>query len=72
MTQTSLSAASAYLASPDLEDELRQELEPIVRAAEGGDAAALAEAPDLARTIRRISLVHGGNDSAFLISSSPE
>ena len=46
MTQTSLSAARAYLASPDLETELREELEPIVRRAEGGDAAALAEVED--------------------------
>jgi phosphomannomutase len=46
MTQTTLSAARAYLASPDLEAELREELEPIVRAAEGGDRAALTEVED--------------------------
>jgi phosphomannomutase len=42
----SIAAARAYLASPDLEPELRQELEPIVEAAEAGDPAALAEVKD--------------------------
>ena len=46
MTQSTLSAARAYLVSPDLEHELREELEPVVRAAEAGDAAALAEVED--------------------------
>jgi len=41
-----LAAARAYLASPDLEAELRSELEPLVQAAEAGDAAAQAEVQD--------------------------
>jgi len=46
MSSPTLAAAHAYLASADLEPELREELEPIVRAAEAGDAAALAEVLD--------------------------
>jgi phosphomannomutase len=46
MSPTTLAAARAYLAAPNLEVELKGELEPIVRAAEGGDAAALAEVED--------------------------
>ena len=42
----SLSAAKQYLSFPHLEPELRAELEPLVKAAEGGDAAALAELED--------------------------
>jgi phosphomannomutase len=42
----SLAAAKAYLAFPHLEPELRAELEPMVKAAEGGDAAATAELHD--------------------------
>ncbi len=42
----SLSAAKQYLSFPHLEAELRAELEPLVRAAEGGDAAAKAEVED--------------------------
>ncbi|MBS1784675.1 MAG: phospho-sugar mutase [Acidobacteria bacterium] len=42
----SLQAAHAYLAAPHLEAELRAELEPLVKAAEGGDVAALAEITD--------------------------
>jgi phosphomannomutase len=42
----SLNAAQAYLSSPDLEPELRAELEPLLRAAQGGDAEALAEVED--------------------------
>ena len=42
----SIAAARQYLAAPDLEPELRDELEPIVRAAGAGDAAALAEVED--------------------------
>jgi phosphomannomutase len=41
-----LAAARAYLASPDLEPELRAELAPIAAAAEAGDAAAAAEVLD--------------------------
>ena len=36
----------AYLASPDLEPDLRQELEPLVAAAAAGDPAAAAEVED--------------------------
>ncbi len=39
----SLSAAKQYLSFPHLEAELRAELEPLLKAAEGGDAAAIAE-----------------------------
>ena len=42
----SLAAAREYLAFPHLEPELRQELEPLVQAAEAGDAAAAAEVHD--------------------------
>ena len=42
----SLSAAKQYLGFPHLEPELRAELEPLVQAAEGGDAKALAEIED--------------------------
>ncbi len=42
----SLQAAHDYLAAPHLEPELRAELEPLVKAAEGGDAAAIAELDD--------------------------
>jgi len=42
----SVTAAREYLASPDLEADLRAELEPIVKAAEAGDPAALAEVQD--------------------------
>ena len=42
----SLAAARAYLAFPHLETELREELEPLVQAAEAGDAAAIAEVHD--------------------------
>jgi phosphomannomutase len=42
----SLSAAKQYLSFPHLEAELRAELEPLVKAAEGGDAAAMAEVED--------------------------
>lgn len=42
----SLSAAKRYLSFPYLEPELRAELEPLVKAAEGGDAAAVAELED--------------------------
>lgn len=42
----SLTSARAYLAFPHLESELRAELQPIVAAAEGGDAQALAELDD--------------------------
>ena len=42
----SLSAAKQYLSFPHLEPELRAELEPLVKAAEGGDAAAMAEVED--------------------------
>jgi len=42
----SVTAAREYLASPDLEADLRAELEPIVQAAEAGDPAALAEVQD--------------------------
>ncbi len=42
----SLAAASAYLASPDLEPELRAELEPLLQAANAGDAPARAELED--------------------------
>jgi phosphomannomutase len=42
----SLAAAKQYLAFPHLEAELRAELEPLVKAAEGGDAAAIAEVED--------------------------
>ncbi|MGA2083047.1 MAG: phospho-sugar mutase [Holophaga sp.] len=46
MPPSTLAAARAYLASPDLEPELGRELEPVVRAAEAGDAAAAAEVED--------------------------
>lgn len=42
----SLDAARAYLAFPHLEAELRSELEGLLKAAEGGDAAAGAEVQD--------------------------
>jgi hypothetical protein len=42
----SLQAARDYLAAPHLEAELRAELEPLVKAAEGGDAGAAAELED--------------------------
>ena len=42
----SLAAAREYLAFPHLEADLRAELEPLVAAAEAGDAAALAEVTD--------------------------
>lgn len=42
----SLSAAKQYLSFPHLEPGLRAELEPLVKAAEGGDAAAMAEVED--------------------------
>ena len=42
----SIAAARAYLAFPHLEEDLRGELEPLVRAAEAGDAGALAEVHD--------------------------
>jgi phosphomannomutase len=42
----SITAAREYLAFPHLEAELRAELEPIVLAAEAGDAAAVAELHD--------------------------
>jgi phosphomannomutase len=41
-----LDAAKQYLAFPHLEPELRAELEPLVKAAEAGDAAALTELND--------------------------
>ena len=46
MPNPTLDAARAYLAAPDLEPELRTELEPFVAAAGAGDAAALAELED--------------------------
>ncbi|HET8714248.1 MAG TPA: phospho-sugar mutase [Holophagaceae bacterium] len=42
----SIQAARDYLAAPHLEAELRAELEPLVKAAEGGDAGAAAELED--------------------------
>ena len=42
----SLESARAYLAFPHLEPELRTELEPLLRAAEAGDAKASAELED--------------------------
>ena len=42
----SLSAAREYLAFPHLESELRADLEPILKAAEGGDQAAITELQD--------------------------
>ena len=42
----SLSAAKQYLSFPHLEPGLRAELEPLVQAAEGGDAKSLAELED--------------------------
>jgi len=42
----SLDSARAYLAFPHLEPELRAELEPLLRAAEAGDAKAAAELED--------------------------
>lgn len=42
----SIDAALAYLASPNLEPELRAELDPLVRAAQSGDATALSEIRD--------------------------
>jgi phosphoglucomutase len=42
----SIAAAREYLAFPHLEPELRAELEPILRLAESGDQAALAELQD--------------------------
>jgi phosphomannomutase len=42
----SLSAAKQYLSFPYLEAELRVELEPLVKAAEAGDAKAIAEVED--------------------------
>jgi phosphomannomutase len=42
----SLSAAKQYLSFPHLEAELRAELEPLLKAAEGGDAKASAELED--------------------------
>ncbi|MBS0476390.1 MAG: phospho-sugar mutase, partial [Proteobacteria bacterium] len=42
----SLQAAHDYLAAPHLEAELRAELEPLVKAAEAGDAEAIAELDD--------------------------
>jgi phosphomannomutase len=42
----SLAAAHDYLAAPHLEADLRAELEPLVKAAESGDAGALAEIED--------------------------
>ena len=42
----SLESARAYLAFPHLEPELRAELEPLLRAAEAGDAKASAELED--------------------------
>ena len=41
-----LSAAKQYLSFPHLEAELRTELEPMLKAAEGGDAMAAAELED--------------------------
>jgi len=42
----SLSAAKQYLSFPHLEPGLRADLEPLVKAAEGGDAKAIAEIED--------------------------
>ncbi len=42
----SLAAAKQYLSFPHLEAELRAELGPLVKAAEAGDAAAIAEVED--------------------------
>ena len=42
----SLDAARQYLSFPHLEADLRAELEPLLKAAEGGDAAALVELED--------------------------
>jgi len=42
----SFTAAHDYLASPDLEPELRADLEPLLKAAEAGDAAATLEVND--------------------------
>jgi phosphoglucomutase len=42
----SLAAAREYLASPHLEPELRADLEPLLKAAEAGDAQALTELND--------------------------
>ncbi len=42
----SLSTAKQYLSFPHLETELRAELEPLVKAADGGDAKAIAELED--------------------------
>ncbi|NWJ39365.1 MAG: phospho-sugar mutase [Geothrix sp.] len=42
----SLSAAKQYLSFPHLEPGLRADLEPLVKAAEGGDAKAIAELED--------------------------
>ncbi len=46
MSDSILVDAYAYLDAPDLEPELRDELAPLVLAAEGGDAAAMAELTD--------------------------
>jgi phosphomannomutase len=46
MPDAALAAARAYLASPHLEPEWQEELAPLVRAAEAGDAAAAAELED--------------------------
>ena len=42
----SLEAARQYLSFPHLEAELRAELEPLLKAAEAGDATAVAELQD--------------------------
>jgi phosphoglucomutase len=42
----SITAAKEYLAFPHLEAELRADLEPVLKAAEAGDAAALTEIQD--------------------------
>ncbi len=42
----SLAAAREYLASPHLEPELKADLEPLLKAAEAGDSAALVEIND--------------------------
>jgi len=46
MPDSILVDAHAYLDAPDLEPELREELAPLVLAAEGGDAAAMVELTD--------------------------
>ena len=53
-----MDAARAYLAFPHLETELRGELEPLVKAADAGDAAAQAELKD--RFVEPLAFGTGG------------